>query len=50
MNIFEKFVKLNKKIDRNDYYKQLKTIYNKFINIQNHANSKNYYLSNHMTN
>ena len=30
MNIFEKFVKLNKKINRNNYYKYLKIIYDKF--------------------
>ena len=48
-NISEKFVKLNEKIDRNDYHKQLKTIYNKFTNIRNYVNLKNYHLSSHVT-
>ena len=43
MNTFERFVKLNEKINQNDYYKQLEITYNKFINTRNHINLRNYH-------
>ena len=43
INIFERFIKLNKKINQNDYYRRLKIMYNKYINILSYINLRNYY-------
>ena len=43
MSIFKRFIKLNEKINQNDYYRRLKIIYNKLTNTRSHANLRNYY-------